>query len=113
MRKGSHGVSSKDISKRNIATTWLEKYWLEKHHVVLDCYHKTITCLSEEGKQGRILGIPRVVVVREIPSIQLKKSSRQRCQMVATHMEEETKDKVASIEDHPVLRNFEMFLEKF
>jgi hypothetical protein len=22
---------------------------LEKHHVVLDCYNKTITCLDEEG----------------------------------------------------------------
>jgi hypothetical protein len=25
--------------------------WLEKHHDVLDCYNKTITCLDEEGKQ--------------------------------------------------------------
>jgi predicted aspartyl protease len=23
--------------------------WLEKHHVVLDCYNKTITCIDEEG----------------------------------------------------------------
>jgi hypothetical protein len=23
--------------------------WLEKHHVVLDCYNKKITCLDEEG----------------------------------------------------------------
>jgi predicted aspartyl protease len=28
--------------------------WLEKHHVILDCYHKTITCLDEEGYQGKI-----------------------------------------------------------
>jgi hypothetical protein len=37
--------------------------WLEKHHVVLDYYTKTITCLDEEGKQGKIQGIPRVLVV--------------------------------------------------
>jgi hypothetical protein len=28
--------------------------WLEKHHVVLDCYNKTIICLDEGGKQGKI-----------------------------------------------------------
>jgi hypothetical protein len=27
---------------------------LEKHHVVLDYYKKTITCLDEEWKQGKI-----------------------------------------------------------
>ena len=40
--------------------------WLEKHHFVLNCYNKTIMCLDEEGKQGRIQGIPRDVVVSEI-----------------------------------------------
>ena len=53
--------------------------WLEKHHVVLDCYNKTITCLDEEGKQGKIQGIPRVVVVREISSMQLKKRFMKGC----------------------------------
>jgi hypothetical protein len=37
--------------------------WLEKHHVVLDCYNKTINCLDEKGKQGKIQGIPRVVAI--------------------------------------------------
>jgi hypothetical protein len=50
--------------------------WL---NVVLDCYNKTITCLDEEGKQGKIQGIPRVVVVREISAMQLKKSFRKGC----------------------------------
>jgi predicted aspartyl protease len=39
---------------------------LEKHHVVLNFYNKTITCLDEEGQQGKIQGIPRAIVVREI-----------------------------------------------
>jgi hypothetical protein len=60
--------------------------WLEKHHVVLDYYNKTITCLDEEGKQGKIQGIPRVVVVREISAMQLKKSFRKGCQMFALRL---------------------------
>jgi hypothetical protein len=40
--------------------------WLEKHHLVLYCYKKTITCLDKGGKQGKIQGISRVVVVRDI-----------------------------------------------
>jgi hypothetical protein len=37
---------------------------LEKYHVIIDCYNKTITCLDEGGKQGKIQGILRVLVVR-------------------------------------------------
>jgi hypothetical protein len=87
--------------------------WLEKHHVFLDCYNKTITCLYEEGKEGKIQGILRVVAIRDISTMQLKKNFKKGFQMFATHMEEETKDKVASIEYHPVLRILKMFLEKF
>jgi hypothetical protein len=39
--------------------------------------------------------------------MQLKKSLRKGCQIFASHMEEAIGDKVASIEDHPVLRDFE------
>jgi hypothetical protein len=81
--------------------------WLEKHQDVLDCYNKTITCLDEEGQQGKVQGIPKVVSVREISAMQLKKKFMKGYQMFATHMEEAAKDKVASIEDHLVLRDFE------
>jgi hypothetical protein len=37
----------------------------------------------------------------------LKKSFKKGCQIFAAHMEEATKDKVESIEDHLVLRDFE------
>jgi hypothetical protein len=40
--------------------------WLEKHHVVLYCYNKTITCLDEEGQRGKIQGIPRAIAIRGI-----------------------------------------------
>jgi hypothetical protein len=81
--------------------------WLEKHHVLLEIYKKTITYLDEEGQQGKIQGIPRVVVVREISTMQLKKSFRKGCQVFVAHMEEVAKDKVASIEDHLAFRDFE------
>jgi hypothetical protein len=81
--------------------------WLENHYVVLDCYNKTFTCLDEEGKQGKIQGIPRVVVVREIPAMQLKKSFMKGCCIFAAHMEEAARDKVKRIENHPILRDFE------
>jgi hypothetical protein len=43
--------------------------WLEKHHVVIDCYNQIITCFDEEGQQGKVQTIPRVVVVREISAM--------------------------------------------
>jgi hypothetical protein len=43
--------------------------WLEKHHVVLECYNKTITCIDDEGLQGKIQCIPRVVAIREISAM--------------------------------------------
>ena len=46
--------------------------WLEKHHVVLNCYNKKITYLDDEGKQGKVQGIPRDIDIREISTMQLK-----------------------------------------
>jgi hypothetical protein len=39
--------------------------------------------------------------------MQLKKSFRKGCHIVASNMEEETRDKVTRIEDHPILSDFE------
>jgi hypothetical protein len=39
--------------------------------------------------------------------MQMKKIFRKGCQMFEAHMEEEAKDKVSRIEDHPVLMDFE------
>jgi hypothetical protein len=81
--------------------------WLEKHHVVLECYNKTITCLDEEEKQGKVQGIPRVIVVKEISTMQLKKSFKKACQVFAAHTKDTTKDIMPSIEDHLASRDFE------
>jgi hypothetical protein len=80
---------------------------LQKHHVILDCYNKKITCLDEEGKKGKVEGIPIVVIVRDISAMQLKKIFRKGCHIFASHMEEATIDKVAIIDNHLVLRDFE------
>jgi hypothetical protein len=81
----------------------------ENHHAILDCYNKTINCLDEEGKKGKVQVIPRDVVVREISTMQLKKYFRKGCQIFSSHMEEVTRDKVERIEYHLVLKNFEYF----
>jgi hypothetical protein len=57
--------------------------WLEKHHGVLYFYNKTITRLDEKGKQTNIQGILIFVFVREISTMQLKKSFRKGCQIFA------------------------------
>jgi hypothetical protein len=81
--------------------------WLDEHHVVLDCYNKAFTCLDEQGNLRTVQGIPRVVTIREVSSLQLKKSYRKGCQVFATHMEEAPKDKVPSVEDCAVLKEYE------
>jgi hypothetical protein len=81
--------------------------WLDQHHAILDYHNKAFTCLDEEGNQREIQGIPRVVAIREISTMQLKKCYRKDCQIFAAHMEEESKDKVPILEDHEVLEEFE------
>jgi hypothetical protein len=38
--------------------------WLEKNYVVVEYYKKTINCLDEQLMQGKVQGIPRVVIFR-------------------------------------------------
>jgi hypothetical protein len=81
--------------------------WLDQHHVVLDYYNKTFTCLYEEGNLRLIVqGIPRVVTIKEVSSLQLNKRYRKGCQVFALHMEEEAKDKVPNVEECAILPRF-------
>ena len=84
--------------------------WLDKHHVFLDYYNKAFTCLDEEGNLRTVQGIPRVVTIREVSTLQLKKRFRKGCQIFAAHMEEAPKDKVSNFEDHVVLKYSEYVL---
>jgi hypothetical protein len=73
----------------------------------LDFRNKEFICLDEEGNQRVIQGIPRAVTVREISTMQLTKCYRKGCQLFVAHVGEMPKDKVSSIEDHEVLKEFE------
>jgi hypothetical protein len=80
--------------------------WLDQHHAILDCHNKAFTCLDGEGNLRTVQGIPRAITIREISTMQLKKSYRKGCQLFAAHMEETSRDKVSNIEDHAVLKEF-------
>jgi hypothetical protein len=67
--------------------------------------------LNEKGQQGKVQGIPRVVVFREISAMQLKNSFRMGYQIFASHIEEEARDKVVILEDHSILKYFEDVFE--
>jgi hypothetical protein len=81
--------------------------WLDENHVVLDCYNKAFTCLDEEENLRSVQGITIVVTIREVSALQLNKSYRNGCQIFTAHMEEAPKDKVPSIEDCIVLKEYE------
>jgi hypothetical protein len=81
--------------------------WLEEHHVVLDCYNKAFTFLDERRNLTTVQGIPRVLTITEISALQLKKSYKKGCQVFPAHMEEEIMDKMPSLEDCIVLKEFE------
>jgi hypothetical protein len=81
--------------------------WLDQHHAILDCRNKEFTFLDEEGNKKKVQGIPRAIAIREISAMQLKKCYRKGCQLFAAHVEEAPKDKVSSIGDHVVLKDFE------
>jgi hypothetical protein len=80
---------------------------LDQHHAILDYHNMTFTCLDEEGSLRRLQGIPRVVTIREISTLQLKRCYRKGCKILAAHMEETPKDKVPNLEDYTVLKQFE------
>ena len=43
--------------------------WFEHHKVVLKFFDKTFTCVSNDGELITVKGIPRKIVVREIPAL--------------------------------------------
>jgi hypothetical protein len=81
--------------------------WLDQHHAIIYCHKKAFTCMDVEGNLRKIQGIPREMTIREISTLQLKKSYRKGCQLFAAHMEETSRDKMPDIEDHAVLKEFE------
>jgi hypothetical protein len=89
------------------------KDWLENHCSVLDFYNKYFACLDEEGNSRIMQGIISPISVRDISTLQLKRSFREGCYLYVAHMEETTKDKDPSPEDYPILRDYEDVFGEF
>jgi hypothetical protein len=53
--------------------------WLATHKSKLECYHKTLECVSKEGKRITLQGIRKSVSVRQISSLQIRKYCRKGC----------------------------------
>jgi hypothetical protein len=87
--------------------------WREKHYSILDCYRKDFTCIDDEGNARIVKGIPRPIYVQYISTLHLKIIFRQWCKIYAVHMEEPMKDKDPSIEDYPILKEYEYVFEEF
>ena len=64
--------------------------WLEEHRVKLDFYNNTFECLDEEGNLRVVRGVPKVISIRQISTMQLKKLCRKGCRVYVAHVLEET-----------------------
>ena len=78
--------------------------WLEAHRVKLDCYNKTFECMDEEGNPKVVKGIPKVISVRQVSTMQLKKFCRKGFQLYASHIVEEIENETPRLEDFHVLQ---------
>ena len=77
--------------------------WLEAHRVKLDCYIKTFECMNEEGNPVVLKGIPKIILVIQVSTTQLKKFYRKGCQLYAAHILETSGDETPRLEDYQVL----------
>ena len=77
--------------------------WLEAHKVNIDCYNKTFECMDEEGNPVVVRGIPKVIYVRQVSTMQLKKLCRKGFQFYAAHILEAIENETPILEDFQVL----------
>jgi hypothetical protein len=57
--------------------------WLAAYKTKLDCYHKTLECVNEEGRNITIQGIHKPVLVRQISTLQMKMYCINGCNLYA------------------------------
>jgi hypothetical protein len=79
---------------------------LSAYKTKLDCYHKTLECVNEEGRKITLQGIQKPVSVRQISTLQMKKYCRKGCPLYAIHVLEFVEDDRPNLEDHPILREY-------
>jgi hypothetical protein len=80
--------------------------WLAAHKSKLDCYHKTLECVSKEGKRITLQGIRKPVSVRQILALQMRKYCRKGCPLYAIQVLKIIEGTKPSPDDHPILREY-------
>ena len=88
--------------------------WLEKHRLMLNCFHKTFTCIDDTGNNIKVKGIPRKVMIKYISSLQMKRSIQNGCKVFVVYvMDDKDNDNKLKIEYIPILKDFKyIFLEE-
>ena len=88
-----HGWVS-HLCKSECSTTWIIRcpHWngLVGSIANIDCYNKTFECLDEELNLKVVKGIPKVICVRHISTMQLKKLCGKSYRVHAAHVLEAT-----------------------
>ena len=80
--------------------------WLETHRVKLGCYKKTFECMDEKGNPRVVRGIPKVISVRQVSTMQLKYFCRKVCRLYVAHVLEAMENETPKLEDYHVLQEF-------
>jgi hypothetical protein len=87
--------------------------WLATYKARLDCYHKTLECVSEGGRRITLQGIQKTISMRRISALQMRNYCRKGCPLYAIQVLESVEDDKPSLEDHPTLREYrDVFLEE-
>jgi hypothetical protein len=79
---------------------------LTTYKTKLDCYHKTLECVNEEGRKITLQGIQNPVSVRRISTLQMKNYCRKGCPLYEIQVLESIEDEKSNLEDHPILREY-------
>jgi hypothetical protein len=87
--------------------------WLATHKDRLDYYHKTLECVSKEGKRITLQRIRKPVLVRRISALQMRRYFRKRCPLFAIQVLKTIEGDKLSLKYHPTLREYrDVFLEE-
>jgi hypothetical protein len=79
---------------------------LDAYKTKLECYHKNLECVNEEGRKMTLQGVQKPVLVRQISSLQMKKYCRKGCPLYTIHVLEFVEGEKPNLEDHPILREY-------
>jgi hypothetical protein len=87
--------------------------WLAAHKAKVECYHKTLECVSKEGRRITLQGIRKPVSVRQISALQMRKYCRKGCPLYAIQVLKTIEGTKPSPDDHSLLREYrDMFPEE-